>query len=342
MARAQPWRSVVVALAVLLILGLAALAWLYHDYRRFADAPLQVSAPHSIVIARGASLKAIVAQLQQQGYTQAPEPYWRMLAALMGVTDRLHAGEYALTPGITPRALLADMAAGRVVQHMFTIIDGWSFAQVRAALAQAPELRHTITTLSDAQVAHALGIPGASPEGWLLPQTYAYVLGATDLDVLRRAHAAMLRLLAQQWPKRAPGLPFDTPYQALVLASIIEKETAQPSERERIAGVFVRRLRLGMMLQSDPTVIYGMGGAYRGNITRADLRADTPWNTYVHHGLPPTPICMPGAPAILAALHPQSGKSLYFVARGDGSHQFSDTLQEQDAAIRKYILHQGG
>jgi UPF0755 protein len=231
------------------------------------------------------------------------------------------------------------MAAGRVLQHMFTLVDGWTFAQVRAALAQAPKLRHTLPNISDAQAARALGIDAPNPEGWLLPQTYAYVLGDSDMDVLRRAHAAMQRLLTADWAERAPDLPIKNPYQALILASIVEKESALASERPRIAGVFVRRLQLGMKLQTDPTVIYGMGAAYHGIITRKDLQTDTPYNTYTRFGLPPTPICMPGAPALWAALHPAPGKSLYFVARGDGTHQFSDTLQQQDAAIDKYILH---
>ncbi len=329
------------ALLILLALLLAAggVAWLVRDVRAFADAPLSVAAPARIVVARGSALKAIAAQLERRGYTRAPTLYWRALAAWMGVTGRLHAGEYALAPGMTPRVLLQDMAAGRVVQHMFTLVDGWTFAQVRAALARAPELRHTLQHMDDAQATRALGIPAPGPEGWLLPQTYAYVLGDSDLDVLRRAYRAMQRLLAAQWPRRASGLPLRTPYQALILASIVEKETARPDERARIAGVFVRRLERGMKLQTDPTVIYGMGAAYHGVITRKDLETDTPWNTYVHAGLPPTPICMPGAPAVIAALHPAAGKSLYFVARGDGTHVFSETLRQQDAAIDRYILH---
>jgi UPF0755 protein len=231
------------------------------------------------------------------------------------------------------------MAEGCVVQHMFTLVDGWTFAQVRAALAQAPKLRHTLQNLSDAQVAQRLGIDEPNPEGWLLPQTYAYVLGDSDLDVLRRAHAAMQRTLAADWAARAPGLPLRTPYQALILASIVEKESALASERPRIAGVFVRRLEIGMKLQTDPSVIYGLGAAYHGDITRKDLETDTAYNTYTRYGLPPTPICMPGAPALQAALHPAPGKALYFVARGNGTHQFSDTLQEQNQAVDKYILH---
>ncbi len=330
-------RTVLVAAALLLVGAVA--IWIYGGYRAFERTPLRVAAPTSIEVARGSTLKSIVAQLRARHYTSAAEPYWRLLAARMGVTDRLHAGEYALSPGMTPPVLLANMSDGRVVQHMFTLVDGWTFAQVRAALARVPALRHTLAGMSDAQVARALGIHGASPEGWLLPQTYAYVLGQSDIDVLRRAHVAMERLLAREWPGRERGIPLKDPYQALVLASLIEKETAQPDERARIAGVFVRRLERGMKLQTDPSVIYGLGAAYRGEITRRDLQTDTPWNTYTRFGLPPTPICMPGAPAVEAALHPAQGRSLYFVAKGDGTHQFSDTLRQQDAAIGRYILH---
>ncbi|WP_297900263.1 endolytic transglycosylase MltG [Metallibacterium sp.] len=339
MNKAQGWRVTVMAIIIVAVLTIVAVAWLYRDYRDFAGAPLAQTAAHSIDIPRGATLRSIIAALRRRGVTHAPELYWRALAASMGVSDRLHAGEYALDAKLTPRTLLTRMAEGRVVQHMFTLVDGWTFAQVRAALAQAPKLRHTLQNLSDAQVAQRLGIDEPNPEGWLLPQTYAYVLGDSDLDVLRRAHAAMQRTLAADWAARAPGLPLRTPYQALILASIVEKESALASERPRIAGVFVRRLEIGMKLQTDPSVIYGLGAAYHGDITRKDLETDTAYNTYTRYGLPPTPICMPGAPALQAALHPAPGKALYFVARGNGTHQFSDTLQEQNQAVDKYILH---
>lgn len=339
MSRAQGWRIGLVVLVAGLLLAVVATAWLYRDYRAFTNTPLAVASVHSIDVARGATLKSIVTQLRRAGVTDAPESYWRVLGMAMGVTGRLHAGEYALGANLTPRALLTDMAEGRVVQHMFTLVDGWTFAQVREALSRAPRLKHTLAGLSDAQVAAHLGIDEPNPEGWLLPQTYAYVLGDTDMDVLRRAHEAMQKTLAADWKTREADLPLQTPYQALILASIVEKESALASERPRIAGVFVRRLRIGMKLQTDPSVIYGLGSAYHGDITRKDLETDTPYNTYTRYGLPPTPICMPGAPALQAALHPAAGKSLYFVARGDGTHVFSDTLQEQNRAVDQYILH---
>ena len=342
MSRHGAWRIGLVAVAGLLALALAAGAWLVHDYRRFTATPLAIGASaQTIDVARGSSLRGIVAELQQRRLTAAPWPYWRLLATAMGVSSRLHAGEYALAPGTTPRAMLTQMAEGRVVQHLFTLVDGWTFAEVRAALARAPRLRHLSVGMNDAAIARAIGLPAdhPDPEGWFLPQSYAYVMGDSDLDVLRRAHMAMNALLARLWPARAQGLPLQTPYDALILASIVEKETAQPGERARIAGVFERRLQIGMRLQTDPAVIYGLGSAYHGDITRKDLETDTPYNTYTRGGLPPTPIAMPGEPALEAVLHPATGTSLYFVAKGDGTHVFSDTLEEQNRAVAIYQLH---
>ena len=342
MSRHGAWRIGLVAVAGLLALAIAAGAWLVHDYRRFAATPLALgTSAQTIEIARGTSLRGIVDQLRAQHFTPAPYLYWRVLATGMGVSNRLHAGEYALAPGTTPRALLDRMASGKVVQHLFTIVDGWSFAELRAALNAAPKLRHLTRGMSDAAIARAVGIesPTPDPEGWFLPESYAYVLGDDDLALLQRAHAAMVRTLDTLWAARAPDLPLKTPYDALIMASLVEKETAQPDERPRIAGVFERRLQIGMRLQTDPAVIYGMGSAYHGNITKRDLETDTPYNTYTHGGLPPTPIAMPGKPAIEAVLHPAAGKSLYFVARGDGTHVFSDTLEEQNRAVAIYQLH---
>src|SRR5690606_25746123 len=217
------------------------------------------------------------------------------------------AGEYALAPDVTPRELLRRMAAGEVLLHGFTIIDGWTFKQLRVALAQETGLRQTLPHMSDKDIARQLSIDAGHPEGWFLPETYAWVKGESDFDVLKRAHEAMGEVLATQWKQRAPDLPLDDPYQALILASIVEKETGRADERAAIAGVFVRRLRLGMALQTDPTVIYGMGDRYAGNIRRSDLTTDTPYNTYTRSGLPPTPIALPGAAAIAATLHPEPG-----------------------------------
>jgi UPF0755 protein len=265
--------------------------------------------------------------------------YWRILGRELNVAGRLHAGEYALSPGLTPRELLRRMVAGEVVQHRLTIVDGWRFKQLRLALANETGLAQTLQGMSDEDIAQRLGIGMDKPEGWFLPETYAWVKGESDLDVLKRAHAAMHKALDRLWPARDTGVKLASPYAALILASIVEKETAQPSERPLIAGVFLRRLNIGMRLQTDPAVIYGVGDAYDGSLHRRDLESDTPYNTYTREGLPPTPIALPGLPALEAVLHPAASDALYFVARGDGSHEFSPTLEAHDRAVRKYQLH---
>ena len=332
------------ALALLALLALAAVAIAaWRDYQRFTHAPLPVAgADATNDVARGASYPSIVAQLRHDGLAGAglrAGLYWRLLGRELGVAGHLHAGEYALPVGITPRELLRKMAAGEVVQHRFTIVDGWTFKQLRLALANESGLRQTLPGLSDEDLAKRVGIEDGKPEGWFLPETYAWVKGESDFDVLKRANAAMRKTLDKLWNARAADINLGTPYQALILASIVEKETAQPSERALIAGVFLRRLKINMRLQTDPTVIYGMGDAYAGNIRRSDLETDTPYNTYTRDGLPPTPIALPGAVAIEAALHPAPGDALYFVARGDGSHEFSPTLEAHNRAVQKYQLH---
>lgn len=339
-ARSERFSGRVAWWGLLLALGLAlsgALAWGWHDFTRFSNTPLQVGAQGtSVDVSRGSSFRGIVAELRQRGVTRAHPLYWRALAEQMRVGGKLHAGEYALTPGLTPRQLLINMASGKVLQRNFTIVDGWTFSELRRALATAEHLRHDSADLADAAIMRRLHAGGEMPEGRFLPETYAYVKGDSDLDVLARAHAAMSRTLAAMWPLRAPQLPLATPYEALILASIIERETGRADERARIAGVFVRRLENHMLLQTDPSVIYGMGAAYAGNIRRADLTTDTPYNTYTRAGLPPTPIALPGKPALEAALHPAAGTALYFVARGDGGHVFADTLQEHNRNVECY------
>lgn len=324
---------------LVLLAMLAALVAGWYEFDRFSRTPLTVGPQRQTLdVERGSSLRGIVAQLRDRNLTHAPSLYWRVLAERMRVADRLHAGEYALDPGITPGQLLDAMAAGRVLQRDFTIVDGWTFRQLRQALAKVPTLRHEDASLSDAEVMRRIGAPGEKPEGRFLPETYAYVKGDGDLDILKRAHQAMARTLAELWPGRDKDLPLATPYEALILASIVEKETGRAEERPKIAGVFVRRLENHMLLQTDPAVIYGMGEAYAGNIRRSDLLADTPYNTYLHAGLPPTPIALPGRPAIQAALHPAPGKALYFVARGDGSHVFASSLAEHNRNVACYQL----
>ena len=324
--------------ALVLVLALAgALIYGWNDYSRFSNAPLNVTAQgESIDISRGSSFRNIVAELRQRHLTDANSVYWRLLAEQMRVAGKMHAGEYALNPGITPRQLLANMAAGKVLQRLFTIVDGWTFDELRQALAKAEKLNHDSAGLDNATIMQKLGVPGEAPEGRFLPETYAYVKGDSDLDILKRAHAAMVRTLAALWPSRAADLPLATPYEALILASIVEKETGRPEERARIAGVFVRRLQNHMLLQTDPSVIYGMGASYAGNIRKGDLTTDTPYNTYTRPGLPPTPIALPGKPALEAALHPAPGSALYFVARGDGGHVFADSLAEHNRNVDCY------
>ena len=323
-------------LLVLLAMG-AALFYGWQDFHRFSRAPLNVAAQgDSIDISRGSSFKNIVGELRQRHLTEATPLYWRLLAEQMRVADRLHAGEYALNPGITPRQLLANMAAGKVMQRNFTIVDGWTFNELREALAGAEKLKHDTAGLDDAAVMQKIGVAGEAPEGRFLPETYAYVKGDSDLDILRRSHEAMVKLLATLWPGRDKDLPLATPYDALILASIVEKETGRADERAQIAGVFVRRLENHMLLQTDPSVIYGMGASYTGNIHKSDLTTDTPYNTYTRAGLPPTPIALPGKPALQAALHPAAGNALYFVARGDGHHVFARTLEEHNRNVDCY------
>jgi UPF0755 protein len=327
---------------LLLILVLAAAGtsvWFWRDFNRFSATPLHVSGSgESIDIGRGTSFKDIVHQMRAEGLSTSAPFYWRLLAERMHVAGRLHAGEYALVPGITPQQLLTNMAQGKVMQRNVTIVDGWTFRDVRDALAKADKLKHDTAGLDDAAIMQKLGVPDEKPEGQFLPETYAYVKGDSDLDVLRRAHDAMTKTLAALWAQRDANSPLTKPYDALILASIVEKETGRADERARVAGVFVRRLQKNMLLQTDPTVIYGLGSSYAGTIHKSDLTTDTPYNTYTRLGLPPTPIAMPGKPAIEAALHPAPGDELYFVARGDGTHVFSATLEGQNKNVACYQL----
>ncbi len=260
--------------------------------------------------------------------------YWRFNMA--GVP--LHTGEYRMTPGMTVRDLFEVWRRGDVVQYSLTLVEGWNFRQVRSALAKHEKIKQTLDGLSDAEVMDKLGHPGVFPEGRFFPDTYRFVRGMSDVEFLQQAYARLDEVLAKEWAERPADLPYRDPYQALIMASLVEKETGVPQERGQIAGVFVRRMRIGMLLQTDPTVIYGMGERYNGKITRADLREPTPYNTYTNAGLPPTPIAMVGREAIHAALNPTPGSSLYFVARGDGSHIFSDDLDAHNSAVREYQI----
>ena len=328
------------AFLVLLLAAVAIGAWYWTRYQGFADAPLAgIEAGDSLVVARGDSLDKVLRTLRAQGVATGDRVQWQVLARQTGAAGKLQVGEYALGSDASPRSLLLAMRDGKVVRRNFTIVEGWNIRDLRAALAKVDGLEHESATLDDAALMKALGDPGQHPEGRFLPETYAWVKGDSDLDVLKRAHAALQTAVDDAWASRADDLPLKNADEALALASIVEKETGIAEERPAIAGVFVRRLKIGMRLQTDPTVIYGMGAAYAGNIRRSDLTTDTPYNTYTRAGLTPTPIAMPGKAALRAATQPADGDALYFVAVGDGSgrHVFSASLDAHNAAVRDYL-----
>jgi len=326
---------------LLLLTAVAVVAgvFVWRDYEAFSNAPMPLL-DHEIVIdvSMGTSFNQIVGKLRAQGATEAPREYWRLLAMELGVLRTLRAGEYLLEPGMTPRELLGRMAKGKVIHHQFTIVEGWSFRDLRLALTQAEKLKQTVAGLSDEDLMAQVGKPGQHPEGRFLPETYSFVRGQSDLDVLKRAFTAMDEQLLKAWNDRAPDSPLETPEQLLILASIVEKETGRASDRGPIAGVFARRLKIGMRLQTDPTVIYGLGSSFNGNLTRRHLETDTPYNSYTRAGLPPTPIALPGVAALAAAANPAAGDALYFVAKGNGESHFSATLAEHNEAVRRYQL----
>jgi len=253
-----------------------------------------------------------------------------------GQDRRIKAGNYEIPAGTTPQGLLQKLARGEETLRALTLVEGWNFRQVRAALAREEGLRHDATVLDDAQLMDKLGRPGVAPEGRFFPDTYTYAKGSSELALLRRALHAMDRRLEAAWAQRASDTPLKSADEALILASIVEKETGLASDRAHIAGVFTNRLRVGMLLQTDPTVIYGLGEKFDGNLRKRDLQTDHPWNTYTRPGLPPTPIAMPGKAALLAAVQPQQTRALYFVAKGDGSSHFSATLDEHNRAVNRY------
>ena len=300
--------------------------------------PLQLTEEQLLDVPAGSTPGGVLNRLQADGVLE--DAFWLRLYWRFNLRGQpLHSGEYRLAPGQTVNDMLQQWRRGEVVQYSLTLVEGWNFRQVRAALERAGKLESTLVGLSDAQLMERLGQSGVNPEGRFFPDTYRYVSGTTDLDLLKQAHTRLKQVLAEEWEGRADGLPYREPYDALIMASMIEKETGVPEERGAIAGVFVRRLRSGMRLQTDPTVIYGLGERYNGKLTRAHLREATPYNTYMIDGMPPTPIALVGREAIHAALHPVAGSSLYFVARGDGSHVFSDNLEAHNRAVRAYQLN---
>lgn len=303
------------------------------------DSPIKIETGTTVsyTIKPGVNLKKIGEDLVDKEILE--HPYYLILEGrLQGSESRLKAGEYLLHSGTTQRQLLKQFEAGKVVQHSLALIEGWSYRQIIQAVINNKVLIKTLADTDSKIVMSTLGYPDVYPEGRFFPDTYHFPSGMTDVEFLQRAYEKMVDILSEEWQQKSEGLPYKNADEALIMASIIEKETAVASERAAIAGVFVRRLQKGMKLQTDPTVIYAMGDDYQGNIRRKDLKIDSPYNTYVYAGLPPTPIALPGAEAIHAALHPEQGEALYFVAKGDGSHYFSKTLKEHNRAVTKYQL----
>jgi len=329
-------RSVVRLIKFLILSGvsvaLLAAAGLY--YYAHSELVLKQS-PVTFEVQPGSSLKAVATQLAAAGVVEQPELFV-LLARLRGDSTKLKAGNYEFGRSLTPLELLNRITRGDVTQVAITFVEGWTFRQIRQALRDHPQVRPETATLTEAELLQKLGIAQPAAEGWFFPDTYYFSEGASDLAILRRAHQLMLRHLEQEWARRAPDLPLQSPTEALILASIVEKETGRPEERGLVAAVFINRLRIGMRLQTDPSVIYGMGDAFDGNIRKRDLSTDTPYNTYTRAGLPPTPIAMPGLDALRATLNPASSDALYFVARGDGTSEFSRKLSEHERAVTRY------
>ena len=315
---------------LLIIATLLAAIWAWQQYEDFERTALPLDQDGLVyVLAPGTSLRALAHDLHQRQLIVHPL-LLRILARQTGLANRLKAGEYHIAEGTTPRQLLQQLSTGKVLQHELTLVEGHTFRQMMARINEHPALQHQLQELPDDEIMSRLGYSGEHPEGRFLPDTYHFPRGTSDVDFLKRAYTAMEQVLQQAWASRDKDLPLKTPYEALILASIV------PEERATIAGVFTRRLQKGMRLQTDPTVIYGIGETFDGDIRYRDLRRDTPYNTYTRAGLPPTPIAMPGRDAIHASVHPAPGKALYFVATGDGRHYFSATLAEHNRAVNKY------
>ncbi len=323
-------------LGAMLIVASFAAGWILLDLQAFLNRPLVQDGQSTLYEVRpGTGLITVARDLRRMGLLEHPR-YLVWYARWRGGADHIKTGEYLIEASMTPAALLDRMERGDVMRYSLTIPEGWSFEQMLAAVRAHEKVRHTLDTGNGAAVMERLGHPGESPEGRFFPDTYLFPAGTTDLALLQYAYQAMEQRLEQEWRDRAPDLPLETPYQALILASIIEKETGRDQDRAQVAAVFINRLRLGMPLQTDPTVIYGLGDAFDGDLRKRDLLADTPYNTYTRRGLPPTPIAMPGLASLQAALHPAASDALYFVARGDGSSHFSRTLADHNQAVRRY------
>jgi UPF0755 protein len=331
-------------LAVLLLGAAAAAAW--WSGMRSLDVPLRLAAPMRFKVSSGASFAHVATQLATQGIVAQPRA-WILYARWKGLASAVKAGEYEIQPGTTPRELLSKMVNGQVLLHSFTIVDGWRAQDLLDALRRNPDIVSTLpeqTTWSvqAATIMTRLGAPGTDAEGQFLPETYRFIGGTTDIDLLRQAHGALVRELDAAWVDRDPDLPLHNSNELLIMASIVQKESGLPQELAKIAGLYLHRVQLGMRLQADPTVIYGLAERYDGDIHTVDLRADGPYNTYTRAGLPPTPIALAGAAVIRATAHPEKTDAIYFVAstKGDGSHIFSATLEQHNTAVAAYVAHQ--
>ena len=319
----------------LLLLFIVALWW--SKWQAMLDRPIMVNTPTLYTIEPGMGARDIAHALEESDIISHP---WALVLAMMwqGNATQIKAGEYRLLPGLTGRQLLAQFVAGKTAHHALTLVEGWSYGDIIDAVTHHNVLTRTLQDADGDFVMARLGYAGQHPEGRFFPDTYYFPAGTSDVEFLQRAHKKMMSLLEQEWRQRQHGLPYRTADEALIMASIIEKETAVADEYATIAGVFVRRLQKGMRLQSDPTVIYALGDTFDGNLRRHDLTFDSSYNTYVYEGLPPTPIASPGQAALHAALNPEAGNALYFVAAGDGRHHFSKTLREHNRAVAKYQL----
>jgi UPF0755 protein len=339
MFRMSLLKKCLVAGTIVVALAAAAVVGGYH----WANSPINLTPPQlDVTVKPHSSLRSVTLQLNRGGVPVEPELFV-VMTRLLGLQTQLKSGNYEFKSGVTPYEVLQKLARGDVNEYVATIIEGWTFKHMRAELDANPAVKHDTAGMSDADLLTAIGAPEAligNGEGLFFPDTYLFDKNTSDLDVYRRAYHLMRERLDEAWMARSPGLPYKTPYDALTMASIIEKETGKPSDRPMVAAVFANRLRVGMPLQTDPTVIYGMGDGYTGHLHKRDLLADTPYNTYTRMGLPPTPISLPGVASLQAALNPAQTTALYFVSRGDGSSIFSDTLGDHNKAVDKYIRGQ--
>ena len=323
----------------ILIIFIISFTFFYLDYKKFIETPLNIKVPFIFEIEPGITFRDLNKKLKSYNVLDNNYYYLELYVRYSGYAKKIQSGEYRLTPGLRPPEIINIFISGEVVQHSITFLEGWRVDDMLTKVSSNNILKKNLKDYSAKTLLNALGITGSNAEGLFFPDTYYFTNGTTDIELLRRAYQRQESILKKEWEQRDSGLPYKNAYDALIMASIIEKETALEIERTRIAGVFVRRLQKKMKLQTDPTVVYAMGEQYDGNIRKKDLSIDSPYNTYRYHGLPPSPIALAGQEAIYAALHPKLDETLYFVAKKDGSHYFSKTLEEHNRAVKKYQLN---